>query len=78
MELPDGKIGLNEQDNSGMTGLMHACQRNRGEVVRLLVQSPKIDKQTEDNLGKTAHDIAVERGYEGLQEIVSQNSESSP
>ena len=57
-----------DPENYGKTGLHWACEKNRLEVVKLLVEDPKIDINVNDKYGYSA--LAYGIGYEQVARVL--------
>ena len=66
------EFNINIQDGLGQTPLMIACKNGHKEVVKLLLSSPNLDINMEDDedLSKTALLIACYNGYEAIVEML--------
>ena len=69
---PDGK------DNEGKTPLMLAAQRGHLEVVKLLLQTEKVDLDGKDSEGKTPLIWACEKGKLEVVELLLKTGKVDP
>lgn len=61
-----GKIDWNERNNIGNTPIMTALRNNKIEVVKFLLNHPKIDKSLRDTQGQTLFLLAKQKKNEEL------------
>ncbi|XP_063942797.1 uncharacterized protein LOC135150432 [Daucus carota subsp. sativus] len=62
---------LRHGDEKMNTSLHAAVMQNEEEIVKLLVEADPSDTHTQNNEGKTPMYIAVDRGFNGIAEIIS-------
>ena len=70
LEHPGANIDLNMSDSYGQTALMMACSNGQKDVVKLLLNHPKIDLNARTNDGSTAHIIACGNGQKDIAELL--------
>ena len=65
-------INFEDQDSDGRTGFSLACQEGHTEVVKMLVDSEKIDYKHKDDTqeGKTGFHWACENGHTGVIDVL--------
>ena len=62
-ELLESGVDVNSQTEYGDTPLHVACEKNKIEIVKLLLQNSNIDVNVEDEYGNTPLYIACEKNY---------------
>ena len=62
---------LRHGDENMNTSLHAAVMKNEEDIVKLLVEADPSDTHTQNNAGKTPMYIAVDRGFNGIAEIIS-------
>ena len=62
---------LRHGDEKMNTSLHAAVMKNEEDIVKLLVEADPSDTHTQNNAGKTPMYIAVDRGFNGIAEIIS-------
>ena len=67
--LDNNLADVNEQERSGMTGLMECGMEGNKEMCEILL-ARGADTSLMDNDGKTAYDYAVEHGHEDVAKIL--------
>lgn len=69
--LDEGYFDVNVQDNAGDTALISATTNNHAEIVIMLLEY-NADISLTDSNGKTASDIAKEKNYEQIFDLLNQ------
>jgi hypothetical protein len=64
-----GEVSFNAKDAQGSTLLHYAASTGRAKLTKFLLKKGA-DPTIKDNEGKTAFDIAVEKGHEGVVELL--------
>ena len=70
-EIDDG-ANVNEEDDSGWTGLMWALGKRHNNVVQLLLNHPQIDVNKVDSVGQCAlHYAGFRDNHEGMAALLA-------
>jgi ankyrin repeat protein len=74
--LLDAGADINQKDerNGHQTAMVHACERNMMEVVKLLLERGA-DMSLVDDWGRSGMDVAAERGHEDLVMLLLERME---
>ena len=72
LELPDGVIDLNAEDNTGENGFQCACYAGRQTIVEMLLDLPegKINVNNTNIHGRTGLEEALRYGYTSVAETI--------
>ncbi|KAB2568639.1 Ankyrin repeat domain-containing protein 50 [Lasiodiplodia theobromae] len=61
---------IHESDNNGQTALSSAAEKGHEAVVRLLLETDKVDVNSKDNNGQTALSSAAQKGHEAVARLL--------